>query len=51
MLFNDFLLLTRIKRRFITKIFQIIHQKLSKQSSIDWFDSFHTYLIVYKQVK
>jgi len=64
MLFNDFLLLTRIKRPLITKIFQIINQtmfnhrreisKLSiKQSNIDWFDSFegdHVYLTIYKKV-
>lgn len=58
MLFNDFLLLTRIKRPLITKIFQIINQKLFNhrreilnQSNIDWFDSSHIYLIVYKKVK
>ncbi len=54
MLFNDFLLLTRIKRPLITKIFQIINRTMlnhrrennelfSKisitQSNIDWFDS------------
>lgn len=61
MLFNDFLLLTRIKRPLITKIFQIINrlsfnhrQEQNKtQSNIDWFDSpesNHLYLIVYKKV-
>jgi len=64
MLFNDFLLLTRIKRPLITKIFQIIHRtmfnhrrQISKsfltQSNMDWFDSpegDHIYLIIYKKV-
>lgn len=54
MLFNDFLLITRIKRPLITKIFQIINRMMfnhrreqneffSKKSIIqsnnDWFDS------------
>lgn len=54
MLFNDFLLLTRLKRPLFTKVLQIINRsrfthrreqqdllpKTSlKQSNIDWFDS------------
>ena len=60
MLFDDFFLLTRLKRPVITKMFQIFHRttfrssrSLSKQSPIDWFDapeSAHLGLIVYKKV-
>lgn len=64
MLFNDFLLLTRIKRPLITKIFQIINRTMFNhrrqiykpsmaQSNMDWFDApkgDHIYLIVYKKV-
>jgi hypothetical protein len=55
MLFNDFFLLTRIKRPLITKIIQIINQRkiFKTQSTIDWFDSpqgDHIHLIIYKKV-
>lgn len=64
MLFNDFLLFTRIKRPWITKIRQILHRTISnhrrqipkpsiEQSTMDWFDApegNHIDLIVYKQV-
>jgi hypothetical protein len=64
MLFNDFLLLTRIKRPLITKFFQIINRisfnhrreqnKISTTpSNIDWFDlpeANHLYLTVHKKV-
>ncbi|CAF3419460.1 unnamed protein product [Rotaria socialis] len=65
MLFNDFLLLTRIKRPLITKVLQIInqtrynyrqHQYIYKpsmaQTNKDWFDSpeaNHLYLVVHKK--
>ncbi|UJR27307.1 hypothetical protein I4U23_008601 [Adineta vaga] len=54
MLFNDFILLTRLKRPLFTKVLQIINRTMfnhrreqqqlfprtsSKQSNIDWFDS------------
>jgi hypothetical protein len=55
MLFNDFLLLTRIKRPLITKMIQIINQRqlFKRQSNIDWFDSpqgDYIHLIIYKKV-
>ncbi|CAF2140955.1 unnamed protein product [Rotaria magnacalcarata] len=65
MLFNDFLLLTRIKRPLITKVLQIInqtrynyrqHRYIYKpsmtQTNKDWFDSIeanHLYLVVHKK--
>ena len=56
MLFNDFFLLTRVKRPLVTKIFQIIHRHSKfalTQSNFDWFDapeSNHLYLIIHKKV-
>ena len=65
MLFNDFLLLTRIKRPLITKILQLMNRttrqqqnqyivkKFMPKTNLDWFDSSeadHLYLIVFKKV-
>jgi hypothetical protein len=64
MLFNDFFLLTRVKRPLITKILQILHRTIFyprgqvykpslAQSNMDWFDTpegDHVYLTIYKKV-
>lgn len=47
MLFNDFLLLTRRKNRFLTKIRRIFHRK---KSNVDLFDDDQIDLIIFKKV-
>ena len=51
MLFNDFLLLTTVKRPLIRTFWQIIYRQT--KSPDDWFDSpssDHLYLMIYKKV-